>query len=61
MTVGQSVEAGSGVSVAAGAAETAADLAQAVRDATRELPFGVEPASFMVALESMAEAVEAGE
>ena len=61
MTVGQSVEAGSGVPVTSGAVETAAELAQAVRDATRELPFGVEPASFLVALEALADTVEAGE
>ena len=54
MTMGDCVDTGSGVPIAAGAAETAAELALAVREATRELAFGVEPASFLVALEDLA-------
>ena len=47
--------------VAASAAETAAELAQAVREATRDLPFGVEPAAFLVVLEVLADAGESEE
>ncbi|MFO1050110.1 MAG: hypothetical protein U1E52_19700 [Geminicoccaceae bacterium] len=43
-----------GVDVAAAALETAAELTALVREATRELPFDVDPASFLVALESLA-------
>ena len=35
---------------------TAAELTALVREATRELPFDVDPASFLVALESLARA-----
>lgn len=54
MKVADRVETSSGVPVAAGAAETAAELAQAVRAATRDLAFGVEPATFLVALDELA-------
>ena len=54
MTEADRVETGSGVPVAAGAVATAAELAQAVRDATRDLDFGVEPASFLVVLDELA-------
>ena len=54
MTMGDRVDTGSGVPIATSAAETAAELAQAVREATRDLAFGVEPASFLVALEDLA-------
>ncbi len=55
MTVGQCVETGSGVAVAADAAVAAAELARAVREATGDLPFDVEPASFLVALDALAD------
>lgn len=61
MTGQQRVETGSGVAVAADAVASGADLARAVREATRELPFDVEPASFLVALETLADAAEAAE
>ena len=54
MTAQQRVETGSGVAVAAEAASTADELARTVREATRGLPFDVEPASFLVALEATA-------
>ena len=41
MTAGHRVDTGSGVPVPPSAAETAAELAQAVREATRDLTFGV--------------------
>jgi hypothetical protein len=44
--------------MAADAAVTAAELAQAVREATRDLPLDIEPASFLVALEALAAAGE---
>ncbi|MGD9510800.1 MAG: hypothetical protein AB7I59_18950 [Geminicoccaceae bacterium] len=49
------VETVSGVAVTTAALETATELAARVRDATRELPFAVDPASFLVALESLAQ------
>jgi hypothetical protein len=61
MTDGHRVDTGSGVPVAASASETAAELAQVVREATRDLPFGVEPASFLVVLEILADAGESEE
>ena len=45
-----------GVEVGAAALETAAELTALVREATRELPFDVDPASFLAALESLARA-----
>jgi hypothetical protein len=61
MTSGQRVETGSGVPVATDAAAVAAELAQTVRLGTRDLPFDVEPGSFLVALETLADAGEADE
>jgi hypothetical protein len=58
MTVSDRVDTGSAVPVAASAAQTAAELAQAVREATRDLAFGGEPAAFLVALEDLAPVVE---
>lgn len=55
MTARAETESASGVMVAAGAVETAAELAQAVREATRDLPFGTEAPAFLVALEDLAE------
>ena len=49
------VETVSGVAVMAAALETAAELAARVRDVTRELPFAGHPASFLVALEGLAQ------
>ena len=49
------VETASGVPVPASAVETALELAQAVREATRDLPFGAEPPAFLVALENLAD------
>ena len=49
------VETVSVVAVMSAALETAAELAARVRDATRELPFAVDPASFLVALEGLAQ------
>ncbi len=54
MAANEQVETVSGVAVSMAAAETAAELAQAVRDATRDLPFGVEPPASWSALESTA-------
>ena len=48
-------ETASGVMVSASAVETAAELARAVRDLTRDLPFGAEQPAFLVALEDLAE------
>lgn len=50
------VETVSGVAVTAAALETAAELAARVRDVTRELPFMIDPAGFLVALEHLAQA-----
>ena len=50
------VETVSGIAVMAAALETAAELTALVREATRELPFDVDPASFLAALESLARA-----
>ena len=61
MTSGQRVETGSGVPVATDAASVAAELAQTVRLGTRDLPFDVEPGSFLVALETLADAGEGEE
>ena len=49
------VETVSGVAVTAAALETAAELAARVREVTRELPFAVDPAGFLVALEDLAQ------
>jgi hypothetical protein len=49
------VETVSGVAVTPAALETAAELAARVRDTTHELPFSVDPAGFLVALEALAE------
>ena len=54
MAANEQVETVSGVAVSMPAAETAAELAQAVRIATRDLPFAVDPASFLVMLEKTA-------
>ncbi len=58
MAKAQKVDSGSGVPISTGAAETAAELAQSVREATGELQFGLEPASFLVALVELAETDE---
>ena len=55
MTAQAETESASGVMVAAGAVETAAELARVVREATRDLPFGAEAPAFLVALEDLAE------
>jgi hypothetical protein len=55
MSAGAEVETASGVLVPASAAETALELALAVREATRDLPFESEPASFLAVLESLAD------
>ena len=44
------VDTVAGVAVMAAALETAAELAERVRDVTRELPFAVDPGGFLVAL-----------
>jgi hypothetical protein len=49
-------ETGCGVAVPATAIEAAEELALAGRAATRELPFGSEPATFLAVLERLAEA-----
>ena len=54
MAPNNQVETVSGVAVSMAATETAAELAQAVRIATRDLPFAVDPASFLVMLEKTA-------
>jgi hypothetical protein len=52
-----SVETPSGVPVPEPGAAAADELARAVREATADLPFGVdEPASFLAALERLAPA-----
>lgn len=61
MSAGQRVETGSGVPVATDAALVAAELAETVRQGTRDLPFDVEPASFLIVLEILADAGEADE
>jgi hypothetical protein len=48
------VETPSGVPVPAAGLAAAEELARAVREATAGLPFGVEPASFVAALERLA-------
>jgi hypothetical protein len=48
-------ETGCGITVPAAAIEAADELARAVREATRDLPFGTEPATFLAALERLAE------
>ena len=58
MAANEQVETVSGVAVSTPAAETAAELMQAVRNATRDLPFAVDPASFLVMLERTANADE---
>jgi hypothetical protein len=50
------VETAAGIEVPAAAAATAEELAAIVREATRDLPFGVEPAAFLAALEHLAAA-----
>jgi hypothetical protein len=52
------VDTTSRVPVPQAAAETAAELTRTVRDATRDLPFEIEPASFVVALEELADSDE---
>jgi hypothetical protein len=49
------VETVSGVAVTTAAVETAAELAARVRDITHELPFAVDPAGFLVALDILAD------
>jgi len=49
-------ETGCGVAVPATAIEAAAELARTVREATRDLPFGCEPADFLAAQERLADA-----
>jgi hypothetical protein len=49
------VDTVAGVAVMAAALETAAELAERVRDVTRELPFAVDPSGFLVALEGLAQ------
>lgn len=44
----------SGIEVPASAVAVAEELAESVRLATRDLPFGAEPAAFLVALEQLA-------
>lgn len=61
MTVDGRVDTGSGVRVAPDAAVTAGELAQTVREAVPELPFDVEPASFLVTLEALADCAEVQE
>jgi hypothetical protein len=53
---GQQRERGTpaGVPVSADAAEVAAELVRSVRDATADLPFGVEAPTFLAALEGLA-------
>jgi hypothetical protein len=51
-----SVETPSGVPVPEPGVAAAEELARAVREATAGLPFGVEPASFVAALERLAPA-----
>lgn len=48
------VETGSGIVVSAAAVAAAAELAGLVREATVDLPFGSEPATFAVVLERLA-------
>ena len=55
MSAGTEVETASGVPVPASAVETALELALAVLEVTRDLPFEAEPARFLVALESLAD------
>ena len=54
MAANEQVETVSGVAVPMTAAETAAELARAVRNATRNLPFAIDPAGFLVVLENTA-------
>ena len=55
MSAGAEVETASGVPVPASAVETALELALAVLEVTRDLPFEAEPARFLAALESLAD------
>lgn len=48
------LETASGIEITAEALATAQALAAAVRAATADLPFGTEPAAFLVALEELA-------
>ncbi len=48
-------ETGCGVAVPATAIEAADELARAVREATRDLPFGCEPVDFLAAQERLAD------
>lgn len=54
------VGTGSGVAVSAAAVAQAEALAALVREATLDLPFGTEPATFTVLLERLAPDEKAG-
>lgn len=53
------IETASGIEITAEALATAQALAAVVRVATADLPFGTEPAAFLVALEELATDEEA--
>jgi hypothetical protein len=60
MPAASAVRTASGVPVAVEAATTAEELAAIAREALRDLPFGVEPAEFLVTLEELAQAAGEG-
>jgi hypothetical protein len=55
MAGASAVRTASGIPVPAEAAATADELAAIMREALRDLPFGAEPAEFLVALEELAD------
>lgn len=48
------VATASGIEIGPAAASLAAEVSAAVRAATRDLPFGAEPAAFLAVLEALA-------